>query len=159
MPTKDPEKRKAILRRYYRRHKRKILESRKNSPTFREVQRKANASWKRRLTKESPRHFLDIQKRYRDSNKLKLSVKRLEDTYKCSYGHLCKLHAVQGMACGICGTPIPPPPSRKAHVDHCHDTGKVRGILCRGCNLSLGHYERFQKLGMDRVNNYLSKGT
>ena len=26
-------------------------------------------------------------------------------------------------------------------LDHCHYTGKVRGVLCMGCNIALGHIE------------------
>ena len=27
----------------------------------------------------------------------------------------------------------------RSHLDHCHTTGKIRGILCSGCNIALGH--------------------
>lgn len=31
------------------------------------------------------------------------------------------------------------------HIDHCHATGKVRAILCRPCNLALGHAKECEK--------------
>ena len=41
--------------------------------------------------------------------------------------------------CAICGDSLVKPTSvREPHVDHNHDTGHVRGILCRGCNQGLG---------------------
>lgn len=38
----------------------------------------------------------------------------------------------QGGKCAICRTAL-----KKHHVDHCHATGRVRGILCHGCNMKL----------------------
>lgn len=37
--------------------------------------------------------------------------------------------------CEICGRY-----TTKRQVDHCHRTGKIRGMLCRECNLGLGHF-------------------
>lgn len=39
----------------------------------------------------------------------------------------------QNNRCAICEEPLP----KRFHIDHSHTTGKVRGILCHGCNLKL----------------------
>ena len=38
--------------------------------------------------------------------------------------------------CAICGKLL----NQRAdiHIDHCHKTGEIRGILCRTCNILLG---------------------
>jgi hypothetical protein len=38
--------------------------------------------------------------------------------------------------CAICRNE--PTTLRGLHVDHCHTTGKVRGLLCHGCNVGIG---------------------
>lgn len=43
----------------------------------------------------------------------------------------------QGKACAICSDPI----DHKAHVDHEHDTGRIRGLLCGLCNKGLGQFK------------------
>lgn len=43
----------------------------------------------------------------------------------------------QAFRCRVCFDQLEA--DRETHVDHCHQTGKVRGILCEHCNKGIGH--------------------
>lgn len=52
-----------------------------------------------------------------------------------------KTLAEQNGACAVCGKPedtVIHGKKIRLSVDHCHDTGKVRGLLCRACNNAIG---------------------
>lgn len=49
--------------------------------------------------------------------------------------------ADQDDVCAICRDPDAwPGKGGNFHVDHCHDSGKVRGLLCSACNTALGTF-------------------
>ena len=56
----------------------------------------------------------------------------------------------QSWLCAMCGIPI----GYADSVDHNHDTGKVRGILCTKCNRALGLFQDDAKL-LSRAIDYL----
>lgn len=31
---------------------------------------------------------------------------------------------------------------RTPHIDHCHDSGKIRGLLCSNCNVGIGYLSK-----------------
>lgn len=47
----------------------------------------------------------------------------------------------QEQKCGMCSKLFDKSKPKSIHIDHSHDTGKVRGILCDGCNMFLGRIE------------------
>lgn len=47
----------------------------------------------------------------------------------------------QDYKCAICKTDQTECLFQKLHVDHCHTTGKVRGLLCHSCNNGLGKFK------------------
>lgn len=54
--------------------------------------------------------------------------------------------------CALCGIIL----GDKLNVDHDHITGKVRGLLCRDCNIALGFYEtRLKAISINRIEDYL----
>lgn len=52
-----------------------------------------------------------------------------------------RILAEQGGACAICRTPGKTFEDRNLSVDHDHETGLVRGLLCGACNWGLGHFK------------------
>ncbi len=61
--------------------------------------------------------------------------------------------ANQGGVCGICHKP--PPEGQYLHVDHDHKTGRIRGLLCRQCNIGLGNLGDDASL-IDKISEYLT---
>ncbi|MFN7883614.1 MAG: endonuclease domain-containing protein [bacterium] len=48
------------------------------------------------------------------------------------------------------------PELETAYVDHDHTTGKVRGVLCRVCNVALGGFKD-SRLHLEKAIQYLDK--
>lgn len=49
-----------------------------------------------------------------------------------------ELEVKQKGLCALCGNP--PSVGRFLHVDHCHETRRIRGLLCLHCNTALGNF-------------------
>ena len=82
--------------------------------------------------------------KYQKSNRERLVKNRRRSHFKATYGitiqQYDELLAGQGGVCAICGTDKPNGPGGKYFmVDHNHETGNVRGLLCGRCNFVLGH--------------------
>jgi len=56
----------------------------------------------------------------------------------------------QGGLCGICADREP------AHIDHCHESNEVRGLLCQQCNTALGALGDNVE-GLQRAIDYLNR--
>jgi hypothetical protein len=64
--------------------------------------------------------------------------RRLKDRYGITEGDYDALLAAQGGSCAICRSA---PTGKKLHVDHNHETGVVRELLCGFCNFLVGWVE------------------
>jgi hypothetical protein len=58
----------------------------------------------------------------------------LKQKYNISLEEFRKMESSQNYSCAVCGTK----PEYRLCVDHRHDTGKIRGLLCRSCNKAIG---------------------
>ena len=83
---------------------------------------------------------------YQEHGRSKLLFKKYGITL-ADYDSMCKL---QNGQCKICKKEV------NLVVDHCHQTGKVRGLLCAVCNLALGQLEYFlNSNALDNAVSYL----
>lgn len=119
----------------------------KNIDRVRELARKRVRKYYSRLSQER-----------KSANNEKSNLKQYNLTVD-SYSALSKQ---QNNVCAICGkTPfwnrnIKRP--NRLHVDHDHETGKVRGLLCYNCNLLLGHCKNDVAI-LEKAIVYLQRST
>lgn len=102
--------------------------------------REQNTARKRKYRKENRVLIAERQRAWAAANPDKV----ISSYYKTNYGitkdQFDEMLASQNGACAICGTKEPQGSSRTFHVDHCHKTQRVRGLLCHHCNVGLGHF-------------------
>ena len=76
--------------------------------------------------------------------------------YKMNRLDILAMHKLQDGNCVLCKTPISMfMGSSGGHVDHCHKTGKVRGILCQKCNVSVGALENTRIDNVTAILHYI----
>ena len=81
----------------------------------------------------------------------KFSEKRIEKAYGITKKDYDFMYETQEGKCQICGEK-----HKTLCIDHDHNTGKVRGLLCNHCNWAIGHF-RDDVERIENAKNYLEK--
>ena len=112
--------------------------SRKNKDGLNNWCRTCNNAYSREWAqKNKERHRKNYQNWRKNNTERANDLDRLR-SYGLPKGRYKKILALQKGCCAICKINTPAP-KKTFCVDHCHKTGKVRGLLCHRCNTMLGH--------------------
>jgi len=109
---KDPEKKRTQARAHYRRNRAELV------------------------AKQTERRF----GKHRATVLASQRTAWLRMAYGLSREDYARMLAEQGGMCAICKATEPGGRSANFHIDHCHTTGKIRGLLCCRCNQGLGAF-------------------
>lgn len=112
---------KGLCRSHYER------QLRQRNPEFAERQRANRRQW----GEQNPDKVRELYERRRDAG---ANRDRAHRTYRITRE---EYRAIVSQPCGLCGTT-----EKRRYLDHDHETGRIRGPLCHGCNLGVGFIER-----------------
>lgn len=90
-----------------------------------------------------PAAHLERSRRSRERNPRRIRDRNLRHAFGITLEQYEAMEAAQGGVCAICGEPESHRIRGKVialAVDHDHDTGAVRQLLCVGCNTGLGKF-------------------
>jgi hypothetical protein len=124
-----------------------------NSATYYQRHRDRVAKKNREYYEDNRDKMLERQREYYQENKERSRAWSYGRLYGISMEQYEEKAKAQDGKCAICGVQ----PDR-LDVDHDHETGTVRDLLCRSCNLALGHM-RDDSVRMYRAAEYLDRHT
>lgn len=126
--------------------------SRFSSP---EEKRLHEAEYQREYSKRNPERRKEIALAYYNRNKDgKSRDSQLRYKYGISLEEYDVMFAEQDGACWICQNLCAT--GQRLSVDHCHDTGVVRGLLCKRCNSAIGMLQEDADLVL-RAADYMTR--
>ena len=162
MPISDPTARKQYHKAYYEAHRETALNEEKRKRRTRTPEQVADRREYQRRYYAANRDRLLMEQRERGQRNYKArpeayQKRQRRNTLLREYGlsesdYQAMLSNQQGL-CRICDRKMTHPV-----VDHCHQTGRVRGLLCRGCNAALGHFGD-SPVTLARAIRYLTKSS
>ena len=135
---------------------------RRDNPNYMKEYRKKNKEKLQEMNKEyyqnNKEKFLEKAKDWSEQNQEKTRETKRRYRYKKYYNTTIEeveenLEAQSGKCC-ICEKDI----TEKFHVDHDHDTGNARGLLCVSCNSALGKFNDDPEM-LKRAAKYLERNT
>lgn len=135
---KNRVKRAAYLRAWRKTHSELVRSAEKRSRNKnREVILARTRKWRR----QNKEYVKEQRKKWNKANPEKASSYKKAAYFKKTYGidleERDRLWTAQSRKCAICARPSELP----LDMDHDHETGKVRGILCPQCNSGLGMFQ------------------
>jgi len=96
-----------------------------------------------------------ISKKNNPSYKRTNQIQNLKKNFNISIEEYNQMLITQNGLCLICGKHYSEF-KRNLAVDHCHITGKIRGLLCINCNRGLGAFKDNIQLLQNSI-NYINK--
>lgn len=123
------------------------------------------------MTRKSrtPEDIKEYQKQWRERNrdKMRKYAKKYRDEHRDKPSHLMRKYGItvqrkeemyeeQNGKCLVCSEPLKGVHDRDTCVDHCHSTGKVRGLLHWYCNIIVGVFENKPVL-LEQVRDYVMR--
>lgn len=137
MGLHDPVKKREYMQTYRERHPERVRASKRASSLANpEATRARRVSWKA----ANPERSREIERKGYYKRKFGITVEQYDE-----------MLAAQNGACGICSKP---PEKKRLAIDHDHETGAIRGLLCVPCNAALGVLEAL----LEEAKTYLAKG-
>ena len=115
------------------------IDLRKRNPEYAERQRENCRAWGETHQEQKKRVNAAYQAKRDPAMKWAWSLMRTHGITPDDYEGMLQ---AQGGVCAICGKE---PNGRRLAVDHCHKTGRVRGLLCFRCNFGLSWFQEEQE--------------
>jgi hypothetical protein len=113
--------------------------------------REASIANVKRWQQENKEHLHAYRKEYRQRRRIEEREAYLRRTFGITQADYEAILEMQRGGCAICGKE---PGKISLHVDHDHESGEVRGLLCVGCNNALGQFHDDLQL-LARASDYL----